>query len=269
MSLALSIVMAPISLYSQVVQENPDDLKNIDVEEHLGDTIPLELEFTADNGEMVRLEKYFQREKPVILILGYYTCPMLCNLIMNGLTDALRDFPWLPGREFQIVSVSIDPTETEVVAAAKKKNYINSLGKPGVENGWDFLTGPEENSRKLAESVGFKYFYIEDRDEYAHPAVLIILTEKGEISRYLYGIQFKKQDLKLALTEASEGKVGSTLDRLILYCYHYDPKAGGYVVFAGNIMRLGGLLTLLILAGLLVRLWLREHRKKTLNINKA
>jgi protein SCO1 len=251
--------------YGQAVQENPEDLRKIDVVEHLGDTIPLDLHFADDTGKPVVLSNYFHQGKPVVLILGYYSCPMLCNLVMNGVSDVVKKLDWLPGKEFQIVSVSIDPNETDVLASAKKANYLKAIGKPGIDDGWMYLTGAEDQSKKLADAVGFKYFYIPDKQQYAHPAVLVILTDQGVISRYLYGIEYKDFDMRMALLEASQGKVGGTLDRIILYCYHYDPEAGSYTVFAGNIMRIGGAITLIIMLVLLSWLWLRERRKKTLN----
>ncbi|MFZ5981702.1 MAG: SCO family protein [Candidatus Zixiibacteriota bacterium] len=264
MPVLVAIMLLAGIVFAQVVEQDPSQLRDIDIIEHLGDTIPLDIAFTDDRGQTIKLETYFHRGRPVILHPGYYTCPMLCNLVMNGLAAAAKEIPWLPGKEFQIVSFSIDPTETPLVAAAKKKNYLKAIGKPDIESGWDFLTGDSAQSRALADAIGFKYYYDEDQKQYAHAAVLVIVTEDGRISRYLYGIEFRERDLKLALVEASEGRVGSTLDRLILYCYHYDPRAGGYVVFAGNIMRLGGLLTLIILAAFLTWLWLRDRRRKTL-----
>lgn len=250
--------------WPQLVLETPDELRGIDVDEHLGEYIPLQLQFIDDAGEKVTLDRYFNQDKPVMLILGYYACPMLCNLVMNGVTDALKEIDWVPGNKFQIVSASIDTTETDVLARAKKANYLKDLGLPGAEKGWAFLTDSGNSTRQLAEAVGFKYYYVEERDEYAHPAVLVILTPDGKISRYLYGIQFKDFDLKMAMLEASEGGIGGTIDKIILYCYHYDPEAGSYTIFAGNLMRLGGGFTLAAIVIFLGLLWLRERRKKSL-----
>ncbi len=260
--IAVMLLSGRSGIMAQIVQDDPEELRDIDVEEHLNEFIPLDLQFTADDGSAVKLGKYFIEDRPVILIMGYYSCPMLCNLIMNGVSEGVRQLAWLPGKEFQIVSVSIDPVETELLASAKKGNYIKTIGKPGIDKGWDFLTGPEERSRALADAVGFKYYFDEDQDMYAHPAVLVVLTGDGRISRYLYGIEYNERDLRLALVEASEGRIGSTLDKIILYCYHYDPDAGSYVIFAENIMRLGGLITLILLAILLISLWLKERRKR-------
>lgn len=253
--------MTPRSGRAQAVQEASGDLARIDVEEHLGEQIPLDLVFTDDLGNEVTLGSYFNRGKPILLSLGYYECPMLCNLVFNGLSDGVRQLDWTPGEEFQMITVGIDPEETVALAHAKKVNYLNDLDTLTGESGWVFHVGSEDQVQALADAVGFKYFYDADRDEYAHPAVAFVLAEDGTISRYLYGIEFKKQDLRLSLLEASEGKIGDTFDRLILYCFHYDPDAGGYVVFAGNVMKLGGLLVLAALVILIVVLRLKERRR--------
>ncbi|MCP4632331.1 MAG: SCO family protein [candidate division Zixibacteria bacterium] len=260
---AIMIILSYFDLSAQVVGDSPEELKKIDVEEHLGDNIPLDLMFISDRGDTITLKDYFFKEKPVILILGYYSCPMLCNLIMNGVSEGVRQLSYLPGRDFQIVMISIDPTETDLLASAKKANYIKQIGKPNIENGWDFLTTSTDNAAILSEAVGFKYFYDEEEEQYAHPAVLVFLSPEGKISRYIYGIEYSERSLRMAIMEASEGKVGNTLDRIILYCYHYDPDAGSYVLFAGNVMRIGGFITLILLAGVLIPMWLKERRKKS------
>ena len=255
------IMMSVTIIRAQIVNQNPNELQNIDVEEHLGDNIPLGLQFTDDHGQNVLLENYFNQGKPVILVLAYYECPMLCTLVLNGVTQSVYKLNMQLGKDFQIVTVSIDPKETAELAAAKKQSHLKMLNQPEDSDGWAFLTGSESNIHKLAESVGFKYYYVPDRDEYAHPAVVMLLSDKGKISRYLYGIDYKTNDLKLGLLEAAEGKVGSTLDRIILYCYHYDPDAKGYVVFASNVMKLGGAVMLVGLSGFLGLLWLKDNRK--------
>jgi protein SCO1/2 len=256
-------LLSGLDVAGQVAESDPVQLRGIDVVEHLSDTISLDLEFTGSDGQPVKLGSFFIEGKPVILIMGYYTCPMLCNLVANGVSDVVREMPWLPGKEYQLISVSIDPRDTDVIALAKQENYLTSIGKPGIDNGWVFLTGDSSQSAALAEAIGFKYYYDEEQDQYAHAALLTVLTDKGKISRYLYGIQFKERDLHLALVEASEGKVGSTIDRILLYCYHYDPEAGSYVVFAGNVMRLGGFVTLGIMIVLIGGLLLRERQRRS------
>jgi protein SCO1/2 len=250
------------SVHGQIVTEDDPNLKKIDVIEHLGEKIPLDLEFRNDKNQTVTLDQYFNKEKPVLLTLAYYRCPMLCTFVLNGLVKGASSLPYTPGNEYQIVTISIDPNEKVELAAAKKSNHVAALKKPGAENGWDFLIGEAKHSEALAEALGFKFYYDEERDEYAHPAVSFILTEQGVISRYLYGIEYQERDLRLALLEASEGKIGSTLDKIILYCYHYDPDSKGYVIFAGNVMRAGGVITVMVLGGILLILWRKEFRRK-------
>jgi protein SCO1/2 len=259
----MAVMVFASSVCGQVI--NPDDpaLRGIDVIEHLGDTIPLDLVLTNDAGEEVLLGQYFSEGKPVLLIMAYYTCPMLCNLVMNGVTEGVRDISLSPGEDYNILTVSIDPTETLELAAAKKKNYVNSFDREGAGEGWTFFIASEDQSRKLADAVGFKYYYDEDLQQYAHAAVVTVLSGKGVISRYLYGIEFKSRDVKLAMLEASEGKIGTTMDRILLFCYHYDPDSGGYTLFATNVMKLGGLVTLVFMTILLSWLWWRERRRRT------
>ena len=247
---------------AQIIRDSLAELQGIGVEEHLGDYVPMDLVFTDDRGDGVRLGDYFNRGKPVLLVLAYYECPMLCHLVLNGVVGGVKDLSWEMGEGYQIVTVSINPAEGHELAAAKKINYLEAAGESGTSRGWDFLTGDSTQSRALANAVGFQYYYDEEQKQYAHPAVIYLLAEDGKITRYLYGIEYKPHDLKLGLLEASEGKIGNTLDRIILYCYHYDPDSKGYVVFATNVMRLGGLLTVALLGALLIVLWRREHRRR-------
>lgn len=257
------IILIPLDISAQRVTGAPTELKSVDVIEHTGDKIPYDLIFTDDHGRQVNIGGYFNQDKPAILILGYYTCPMLCNLVFNGVRDAINEMPLALGRDYTIITVSIASSETEVVAAAKKKNYLKSLKKEVSENAWMFLTGSADQSRTLADAIGFKYYYDEKSEQYAHAALITILTPDGTISRYLYGIQFNPRDLRLALVEASEGRIGNTLDKILLYCYHYDPDRRGYTLFAERLMRLGGLITLAFLAVFIGFLFFREKGKKT------
>lgn len=260
---AVLISLAVVPVTGQIADYNPPELREIDVIEHSGDMIPLDLVFANEYGDTVRLDDYFNQGKPVILTLAYYECPMLCTLVLNGMSDGVRGLGWPPGDKFGMITVSIDPRESPELAAGKKKTYLDNLSLPMKDDGWAFLVGEESQSKALADAIGFKYFYDEKTKQYAHPAAAYVITEDGRISRYLYGIEYKPRDLKLALMEASEGKIGSTIDRIILYCFHYDPEAGGYVVFAANVMKLGGGLTLLSLVIFLGVMWMRERRKKT------
>ncbi|UCE65233.1 MAG: SCO family protein [Candidatus Zixiibacteriota bacterium] len=261
-AIILSISLLAGLSYAQLIEEDPSQLRDIDVEERLNENIPLDFTFVDDSGDSVTLGDYFHHGKPVVLMMGYYSCPMLCGLIMSGIVEAVNETSLKFGEDYQIVSVSIDPRETDLLASAKKKDYLKRIGVPEDHAGWMFLTGSESQSRGLADAIGFKYYYDESKDMYAHAAVLIILAEEGKISRYLYGIKYESKDFRMAILEASEGKIGNTIDRIILYCYHYDPDAGGYVIFAGNVMRLGGTLTLAILAVFLGILWYRDRHKK-------
>lgn len=259
--LLMSLIVSASS--AQVIRDDDPSLRNIDIIEHQRDTIPFDVVLTNDAGQEVTLGQYFEDGKPTILIMAYYTCPMLCNLVLNGVADAARAIDWIPGEEYQILTVSIDPTEMYDLAAAKKKNYLANIGRPDIDDGWTFFAATEDQSRKLADAIGFKYYYDEDLEQYAHAAVITILTGKGVISRYLYGIEFKERDYQFALMEASEGKIGNTIDRVLLYCFHYDPDAGGYVLFAANVMKLGGVVTLVFLALFLGFFWIRELRRRS------
>lgn len=234
----------------------PAELEGVGIVERIGRDVDKSLSFTNEDGYRVELGSFFHQGRPVLLNLVYYTCPMLCNLLLNGQTNTLRQIPWTPGNEFEIVTISIDSTETPKLAAQKKRTYLASYGRPAP--GWHFLVDRDGNSKKLAEQVGFHYRYDERQQQYAHAAAVMILTPEGKLSRYLYGVQFKARDLRLALTEASEGKTGSAVDRLLLFCFHYDPQARSYVLFATNFMRAGGIAVVLVLGGALLSLWRKE-----------
>jgi protein SCO1/2 len=262
----LILILATTCLPSaaQLILENPKQLRGIDVEEHLGETLPKDLVFTNEFGKAVKLGDYFDGKRPVLLTLAYYRCPMLCGLMLNGVCNSAKALDLAPAKDYRILTVSIDPRETAELAAAKKTRYVEQFGKSGIEEGWSFWVGSAENSKALADAVGFKYFYDEKKDEYAHPAVSYLISPDGKIVRYLYGMDYKRFDLKMGLVEASQGKVGSTIDRIILSCFHYDPKEGSYVLFAQNLMRIGGFLIVLFLVVFIWRLWSVEHRKHKL-----
>lgn len=256
----LVAVLALAATVSQAAdQPLPAELEGVGIEERLGETVDLGLTFIGEDGHPVALREFFGKGRPVILNLVYYSCPMLCTLVLNGQTSTMREIPWTPGEEYEVVTISIDPTETFALAQQKKAAYLASYERPAP--GWHFLTDHQGNVEKLARQVGFRYRYIEDREEYAHAAAIMILTEDGTVSRYLYGVRFSARDVRLALTEASDGKVGSTIDRVLLFCYHYDPAAKSYVPAATNIMRIGGVLIVLILGGALGMLWRRERQR--------
>ncbi len=244
----------------QAEQPLPKPLENAGVTERLGAAVDLDLTFVAEDGRIVRLGDYFKKDRPVLLDLVYYSCPMLCNLVLNAQTSAMRELPWTPGGEYEVVTISIDPGETHELARAKKASYLASFDRPAP--GWHFLTDYQGNVRRLAEQGGFGYTYDEASRQYAHQAVIMMLTPQGRVSRYLYGINFQPRDLRLALTEAAKGRFTLSMDRLLLFCYHYDPAARSYVPFATNFMRAGGVLVVLVLGGFLWRMWRRERAGK-------
>ncbi len=224
------------------------------VDEKLGQKIDLNLTFIGEDGRTHTLKEYFSSGRPVILNLVYYTCPMLCNLTLNGQVAVLRELAWTPGKEFEVVTISIDPTESFEIAKNKKQAYISNFDKP-VGGGWHFLVDHESNVKKLADQIGFRYKLDEAQKQYAHASAIMVLTPEGMVSRYLYGIKFKERDLRLALTEAASEKFGLSFEKILLMCYHYDPAAKSYVMFATNFMKLGGMLSMLVLAIFLFRYW--------------
>ncbi len=256
----LLAVAAPLLARDARAEDTPYQLEGVEVVEHLGETVPLDLQFTDELGRAVRLGDYATGERPVLLMLGYYNCPMLCSLVLNAVVEGLKPLDWQPGVDFEMVTVSIDPTEKPELARAKKANYLEALGKPNAGDGWHFLTGEHASIKRLAEAVGFGYRYDPRQMQYAHGAVVFLLSPQGKITRYLYGIEFEPKQLRLGLTEAGEGKVGTAIDRFLLRCFHYDPDSRKYGVYVWGVMRTGGVLTVLLLGGLLLYFWRRERR---------
>lgn len=255
------LVVGFVSLgFGQLQDRLPVELEGIRITEKLGASVDLGLQFTAENGRQVPLSSFFKSGKPVILDLVYYRCPMLCNLVLNGQVAALRDIPWTPGKEFEVVTISIDPMEDWGLAARKKQFYMEALGKP-VHEGWHFLTDHQGNVKKLAEQVGFAYRWDDNTQQFAHAGAIMVLTPDGRMSRYLYGVKYKSRDVRLALSEASEGKLGSFADKVLMFCFHYDPLARSYVPFARNLMKAAGILTILIFGGILMLLWTKDRTR--------
>ena len=259
---ALAAVLSlAVGVHAQIDTGVPEELKGIDIIEHSNDPLPLDARFTADSGAQVSLRDYFKGERPVLLQLGYNKCPMLCNLVLNGAFDGLKGIEWMPGKEFEVIAISIDPTETPALASAKKESYLAEFERPGARQGVHFLTGSAIMSKSVADAVGFQYRRQENGD-YAHAAVLVLITPDGRISRYMYGTKFESSDLRMGLLEASQGNIGTTIDRFILWCHIYDANARGYVLQARRVMSIGGLVTLLVLAGGLAVFWAAEIKKK-------
>jgi protein SCO1/2 len=252
------LLLASLSFAADV----PDELKGASIVEKPGASVLLDdLSFKDEDGQAVPLKKFFnQGNKPVVLALAYYECPNLCTFVLNGITDALKGLDWVPGQQFELVTVSIDHREKPELAKAKKAAYLANLGKPQAAAGWHFLTGDEKSIRKLADSVGFGYKWVEQDQQYAHSAALFAITPDGRVSRTLYGIEYKPKDVKLALLEASGGKIGTVIDRLMLFCYRYNPQTHKYSVYLTQVMQAGGAGTVLIFGGYLAVFWNRQRR---------
>lgn len=240
-------------------------LESIGVDQNLNQQIPMDLTFNDEQGAPHFLSHYFGN-RPVILVPVYYKCPMLCSLVLNGLVDSLKLVSLKLGKDYEVITFSISPDEDAQLARNKKITYLQSLNRPGDDPGWKFLTGSEENIKALTKAVGFRYAKDPKTGEYAHAAALVIVTPTGKISRYLTGIEFAPRDVKLALLESAQGKIGSPLDRLLLFCYHYDPLTGKYGLAIRNVMRAGGILTVVILVWFVGTSLKRDKSNKKLGV---
>jgi protein SCO1/2 len=242
----------------QSVGVRPELLKQVGLDQKLNQTIPLNLTFRDENGAPVQLAQFFG-QKPVILTLVYYNCPMLCTQVLNGVESGLKELQMDIGKQFDVVTISIDPTESHVLAKVKQEMYVGMYGRPGAAQGWHFLSGDEPQIKQLADAVGFRYAYDPDTKQFAHVSAIMLLTPEGNISRYFYGIQYPSRDLRLGLVEASEGKIGTPVDQVLLFCYHYDPATGKYGLLISHVIQAGGALTVLILGVAMLILFRSEH----------
>jgi protein SCO1/2 len=233
---------------------------DVGFDQRLGEQVPLNLIFTDETGKTVQLKEYLG-EKPVILSLAYYDCPMLCTLVLNGLVRTLRTLSFSAGNEFNVITVSFDAREKPPLAAEKGKTYLQAYNRPGAEKGWHFLTGDEESIQKLTHAVGFRFKYDQASHQFAHASGIVVLTPEGKISHYFYGIEYAPRDVRLGLVEASAGKIGSAVDQILLLCFHYDPAAGKYGLMIMRIVQVSGLLTMLAL-GSYIFIMLRRERKQ-------
>jgi len=238
----------------------PPILRNVGIAQRLGAPLPLDFSFRDEDGRTVRLGDYFGK-KPVVLVLAYYNCPMLCTQVLNGLLSAMRVLSLDAGKDFEVVAVSFDPRDRPADAAAKKKPYVERYGRPGADAGWHFLTGEKGAIAGLSEAVGFRYAWDERTGQFAHGSAIFIAAPDGRLSRYLFGIEYAPRDLRLALVEASASRIGTPVDQILLYCYRYDPAAGKYGAVVMNIVRLAGVAAVLILGIFLAIMWRRDHRR--------
>ncbi|HEX2643206.1 MAG TPA: SCO family protein [Thermoanaerobaculia bacterium] len=238
----------------------PGPLKQVGYDQHLGEQIPGEALFVDEMGRSVRLQNYFGH-RPIVLAMAYYECPMLCSMVLQAMVGSLKPLKLEPGRDFDVVVVSIDPGEGPRLAAATKREMLSRYGRPETAKGWHFLTGSKTSIDKVASAVGFRYSYMPERDEYAHAAGISFLTPQGKISRYLLGIEYAPRDVRLALVESSENKIGSLVDQALLYCFHYDPVIGRYSAVTMTFVRLAGALTAIGIFVMVVMLRRRENRE--------
>jgi len=240
----------------------PPALKKVGIDQKLNEQLPLDAVFKDEQGKEVRLGQFFNG-KPVVIALVYYTCPMLCNQVLNGMLGSFRQISFNVGEQFEVVTVSFDQKDTPQLAAAKKQTYIAGYNRPSGAAGWHFLTGDAVNVQKLTEAVGFRYTWDQQTQQYAHASGIMLATPEGKLARYFYGIDYPPKDLRLALVETSANKIGTPVDALMLYCYHYDPSTGKYGVMIMNVIRLAGIVTIILIAALLLLLRSISRKRMT------
>ncbi len=263
-SLTMALVLMSAVAWADVEPKLPKEFQGIDIEDRHGAKLPQDLRFLDHEGREVRLGDYLDGQ-PLLLVLAYYQCPMLCSIVLNGVTDGIRPLPFTPGKGFRVLTVSIDPRDTLELARGKRDTYLEAYKKPiAGPRAWDFLIqrpGDEASIKQLADTVGFRYRWDDETQQFAHAAGAFLFTPDGRLSRTLYGIQFPERELRLAIVEASEGKLGSAWDKVLLFCYHYDPSGRSYTLAVMRLVRLGAALTVLILGTFLFRLWRRERTR--------
>lgn len=257
----LVVLLLPETGFAQRTGKLPAIYDDAGLDEQLGATLPMDLPLRDERGEAVTLRSLIPENRPVLLNFVYFDCPMLCSILLDGVTKSLQQLVWTPGDEFEVVTVSFASDEGPDLAARQKDRFVSRLDRPQAAGGWHFLTGEEPAIRELTAAAGFQFKWVEEQQEYVHPAAILFVSPEGRITRYLHGIEFSPRDVRTALVEASEGRVGSVLDQVVLYCFRYDPQSGSYVPYAMNIMKLGGALTLLVLGTALFFFWRRESSR--------
>lgn len=260
--LLVGSLLGDVPAAAQLSGQTPPVFDGIGIDERLGAYVPKSLVFRDEQGEAVEIGSFFDDERPVLLTLAYHDCPMLCSVLLGKLTEALRAMTWTPGAEFEVLTVSFNAVETPELARRQKARYLAQLDKPDAAAGWHFLTGDEASINRLTEAVGFNYRWVEQQQEFVHPAALIFLGGDGQITRYLPGLEYSPRNICAALVEASEGTIGTALDQIFLFCFRYDPQANSYVLQAIRVMQIGGTLTALALGAMLFVFWRREVRRK-------
>ena len=258
---AAVVSVAPVSPALAGDPALPKELVGVDIEERPGAVLPADAKLRDQAGRDVTLGSYLDGERPVILVLAYYECPMLCSMVVNGLLQGMKGLAWTAGKEYRVVVVSFDPRDTSETARKKRDSYIGAYGRPVPEQGWEFLVGEEAQVRRVADAVGFRYRWEEETQQYAHAAGAFVFTPDGKLSRTLYGLNYSTKDLELSLLEASQGKLGAAWGRVLLFCFHYDPAENKYVLATRRLMKAGGAFTVLGLGGMLLGFWRRERRR--------
>jgi protein SCO1/2 len=238
-------------------------IQDVGIDQRLNAQVPLELEFRDEAGRRVRLGEYFDQQ-PVVLLLVYYRCPMLCNQVLNGFLKSSQALKFRLDADYQVVTVSFDPGETPQLAAEKKERYVGAYRRPGAAEGWHFLTGDEPSIERLARCVGFRYRHDAASGQFAHASGIIVLTPDGKVSKYFYGIEYPPEDLRLGLVESSAGRIGGLVDRVLLLCYHYDPTTGKYGLAIAGALRVAGSATVLAMGGFLFMMFRQERRRSRL-----
>ncbi len=236
----------------------PPGLKDVGIEQRLNEQIPPDLSFRDETGKSVQLADYFGG-KPLILNLVYYKCPMLCSEVLAGLTNAMKAMKFSVGKDFDVLTISFDPRETPQDATASKAEYLKRYGRAGAAEGWHFLTGPQESITALTKAAGFQYHYDNKTGQFAHSTAIMVLTPQGKIAQYYYGVEFPPSDLRLSMVQASQNKIGTLTDQILLYCYHYDPTAGKYNLAIFRVLRLAGIATMVLLGGFMIMMFRRDH----------
>lgn len=257
------IALLPVGAHAQLTKRKPEALRDVGVEEQLGDTVPLNLKFATVTGDSVTLGSLIEKGKPVLLNPVYYKCPMLCSMVINSVFQVVKKIEWSPGKDYTVITFSFDPTENYKVAASVKDSLMNLVSRKNIANGWYFLTGKEKAIRKLTEAIGFKYKYLEERNQYAHTASIQFLSPKGKITRYLYGIKYKPFSVRNALSEAANGEIGNLVERVLMYCFVYNPSKSSYTAEATRIMKVGGMITLTLLTIFLGFMWFGKQLFKS------
>lgn len=236
----------------------PAPLRDVAFDQRLGEQVPMDATFRDEHGRSVTLAE-LATGKPILLVPAYYECPMLCTIVLNGVVSMLRALPFDVGNQFTVVTLSFDARETPELAAKKKEHYLGEYRRPGAAEGWHFLTGDEADIRRVTDAVGFRWQWDEASKQFAHASGVVVLTPRGRVSHYFYGVEFPPRDIRLSLVEASDEQIGSVVDALLLFCFHYDPATGRYSKIAIDAVRLGGALTLCALVGFIVVMVRRER----------